>query len=222
MKQIQKAIKDLLIEDTGIHMLDSGMDDNRSWQRNRKIKDFNKIPIFTFDDSSVYRNIYPYLVDNLSITSKSKDLQKNYESLFKDSKDYDLNDMMTFIDKLRSKDLIRSDNYIITDKPTTTNTYNYGNCLSQVLQYVIFYDGIDHFILLQIHGGCDVRGGYTSPKIFQLTDAEQFMMQQHDYNITTKKGSYFTDDGYNFYDDEDANKTKSYKDLIKEKILSVC
>ncbi|MEM3265456.1 MAG: hypothetical protein QXH07_05830, partial [Thermoplasmata archaeon] len=37
---IERAIAEMMTESTGVHILDSGGEDNRSWQRNRKIKDF--------------------------------------------------------------------------------------------------------------------------------------------------------------------------------------
>jgi hypothetical protein len=48
------------------------------------------------------------------------------------------------------------------------NTYN-GDCdLSQVLQGAWLEDAEgDTYLLLQIHGGCDVRGGYTDAKLFK-------------------------------------------------------
>ena len=51
------------------------------------------------------------------------------------------------------------------------NTYNDSiQLLSQVLQgsFVKIYD--KDYIILQIHNGCDVRGGYTHAKMFLLTD----------------------------------------------------
>jgi len=46
------------------------------------------------------------------------------------------------------------------------NTYNHGSTLSQTLQYSMFeYDGENYYIL-QVHGGCDIRGGYTTPRVF--------------------------------------------------------
>jgi len=49
------------------------------------------------------------------------------------------------------------------------NTYNGESMLSQVLQYTSLYHPDEgYYILLQIHGGCDVRGGYTDAKLFRL------------------------------------------------------
>ena len=76
--------------------------------------------------------------------------------------------------------------------PFITNTYNGEDLLSQVLQYhyATITEGPDceqaetetiqsllaseidgrAFVLLAIHGGCDVRGGYTRPRFFWITD----------------------------------------------------
>lgn len=50
----------------------------------------------------------------------------------------------------------------------TYNTYNGEDCLSQVLQYTQFETTDGAFVLLQIHNGCDVRGGYTTPRVFEV------------------------------------------------------
>lgn len=57
-------------------------------------------------------------------------------------------------------------------RPVTENSYN-GECaLSQTIQLTMF--GLDDiyasgpFVLLQVHGGADVRGGYTTPRLFSL------------------------------------------------------
>lgn len=51
--------------------------------------------------------------------------------------------------------------------PIGINTYNHEELLSQILQYVYFEWDNEAYIILQIHGGCDVRGGYTKPRIFR-------------------------------------------------------
>lgn len=58
-------------------------------------------------------------------------------------------------------------------EPNTINTYNDPDSwhCSQVLQYVEVYaedrQEPSHLIV-SVHGGCDVRGGYTAPKCFKL------------------------------------------------------
>ena len=58
------------------------------------------------------------------------------------------------------------------EKKREFNTYNGDSDLSQVLQGVWLEDQDgDTYLLLQIHGGADVRGGYTDAKLFK-TDSE--------------------------------------------------
>jgi len=58
------------------------------------------------------------------------------------------------------------------------NTYNYENLLSQVLQFILLEGKDDTYIILQVHGGCDVRGGYTKPRVFRVIDEDYFWMAQ--------------------------------------------
>lgn len=37
-----------------------------------------------------------------------------------------------------------------------------------------------HYLLLQVHGGCDVRGGYTEPRVFRIIDFFSFLNAQND------------------------------------------
>ena len=64
----------------------------------------------------------------------------------------------------------------------TFNTYNGESDLSQVLQgsrIKIFVDGqYEDYYLIQIHNGCDVRGGYTDAKLFK---ANQWSDAIHEY-----------------------------------------
>lgn len=58
-----------------------------------------------------------------------------------------------------------------TRKPMTYNTYNgeWGS-LSQVLQGVNFGGPYAEYVALQVHGGADVRGGYTAPRVYRTWD----------------------------------------------------
>lgn len=53
-------------------------------------------------------------------------------------------------------------------EPFTVNTYNHENLLDQTLQFHYFSNKEGEFIALQVHGGADVRGGYTTPRIFEV------------------------------------------------------
>jgi len=53
-------------------------------------------------------------------------------------------------------------------EPIVVNTYNGEDLLSQTLQYVYYTIDREEYVALSIHGGCDVRGGYTRPKVFTV------------------------------------------------------
>jgi hypothetical protein len=59
----------------------------------------------------------------------------------------------------------------------TDNSYNHESILSQVIQYCVYYTGEEYLVALQIHGGADVRGGYTRPRIFSMDEEYALVME---------------------------------------------
>jgi hypothetical protein len=90
-------------------------------------------------------------------------------------------------------------------KPISVNTYNEASLLSQVVQFLYFSGNSGEFIALQIHGGADVRGGYTSPRIFSvgnLSELDIFDYAKGEIFCTGENRHYWsTDDGYHWYQD---------------------
>jgi len=201
---VKKAIKELLCQNTGCDILDSGGAYGRGWEKNRH-RNFDEqeaVELKVWNDKVILQyNVYKYLVNFLELNDKCEVLQKELdEFMAREDSHSHMQDMEDFMEH-KSK----HDDY---DLQGITNTYNYDNIISQVLQYGIIVDGEDeHFIILQIHNGCDVRGGYTKPKIFSLgcDDGESyFHMTQHDVtaHCTKCKMSWYSDDsGYNWYSD---------------------
>lgn len=88
-------------------------------------------------------------------------------------------------------------------RPVTVNTYNGADLLSQVLQYVYFEVKYgDAYVILQIHNGADVRGGYTIPRVFTVND-ELGIFNNADGSIVCGHCDHYwhTDDGSNWYED---------------------
>jgi len=201
---VKKAIKELLCQNTGCDILDSGGAYGRSWEKNRH-KDFDtedSVELDVWDDEvSISYNVYHYLVNFLTLNDKCEQLQKELETFMEreDSRSY-LQDIEDFMEYKRTHDNYESQGVV--------NTYNYDNIISQILQYGIMIDEEDeHFIVLQIHNGCDCRGGYTKPRIFSLGEDDgwsYFEMAQRDITARCKKCnmSWYSDDsGYNWYSD---------------------
>lgn len=178
--ETEQTIVDMLQENTGAHILDSGGAYGRAWQRNRKIKDFKALPELHVKISQQWGielniDIFKYLTNFLELTDTAKQFQAEFEAYKNAHPDnWELTCMEEFADLKNSED---------THNHTATNTYNYENALAGTLQYVLFSMdeyADDTYIILQIHGGCDVRGGYTDAKIFKVNDWESFLMAQAD------------------------------------------
>lgn len=178
----QDVILSMMQENTGSHFLDSGSAYGRNHERNRSKtwEDLTKNPVrleasvYTHGDKPElelmgYISLAAWLEANLTY---DHEMQECFEEWLRegDRDYYDLEAMELFADWMTTDE--RSNKYGF-DVPRTINSYN-GECdLSQTIQFVEFqYEG-EGRIMLQIHGGCDVRGGYTSPRAFKL-DCDYF------------------------------------------------
>ena len=197
MGKLENRISAMLRENTGASILDSGGAYGRHWQKNKK-RNFAKESSFMvcLDNYGfqVERNIYFFLIDNLRITPDSEAWDNLFRKKFKDRQYPDITDFLDFV-----RDEYGASGPMGEGKPFDFNTYNGESQLSQVLQGGLFGFKNKSFVVLQIHNGCDVRGGYTDARIFELAD-ECAMMYQ-DFSILFDDGSYIsTDDaGNNWY-----------------------
>ena len=164
MKTEQKLIE-MFQENTGIHMLDSGQKDNRHWQRNQKLKpsDFIKRQRFTIEDDELIEDTFKMLYDNVAFTPEASnwnDVWRKYLNHKENEHASELCLMEEFI-----KEHNQNKEYYGHE---VQNSFNEETALSQVIQYGYFEVNEQVFILLQIHNGSDVRGGYTEAVVFEL------------------------------------------------------
>lgn len=177
----KQIVIEMLRENTGGHILDSGGAYGRNWERNQT-KDFDRAPACSVD-WSVWRNsgvseghgklsaattvsLYHWMNHCLQFDA---DLQAELDRFVAENEHESwLEVQELFADHLYELGRLEAE-------PRTVNTYNDPDNidLSQVLQYVELYLDGDHepsHLIISVHGGCDVRGGYTSPKVFRLRD----------------------------------------------------
>lgn len=178
MSKTQTRLYEMMTENTGTHFLDSGMSDGRHWQQNQKMSeaDFLARPKATLEtEYGTYPtlDLFHFLNDRLTLSYIAQELQTDFEQWVDEDvaqSFYDTNTMETFI-------------HHVTGLPSssidTANSYNWDNYLSQVIQYITFEYQNRWFVMLQIHGGADVRGGYTRPQIFQM-DSEYTLYSMQD------------------------------------------
>lgn len=174
-----RVLRYMFTENTGRALCDSGDAYGRNYERNRGA-DLDARPEATltvsgpYDDGRWYIeaevDAYHFLLNRLEYSaSLTRQLRKFARS---DPEAYWLEIMETFPEHLAEKGHDVAGLYG-QDKPLTVNTYNGEDMLSQVLQYTYMTVDGDPYVILQVHGGCDVRGGYTEPRVFSLGSYEE-------------------------------------------------
>ena len=196
----------MLQENTGTHFLDSGgypkYDEHgnyagtdhgygRHWEQN-KGRDFEGGPatILSFKYGiEVTHHVYHWLMERVEYDA---DMQERFEEC---CQEIDPDNHMWCLERMEAfPEWLRERGHEVTglygdSEPFTVNTYNGEDLLSQVLQFTYFElsePGArwgQAYVLLQIHGGCDVRGGYTAPKAFRVTDDGACMLSNADATI---------------------------------------
>ncbi len=157
-------LAEMLQENTGRHILDSGDYYGRHWQHNQGV-DFETMPEGSIEFWN--RNGELEIIPTLSVCHFLKDrleynpeLDERYREY---AEDLDIHTAEDFARSIGGKG-IYGDGSVLT-----VNTYNGEDLLSQIIQYAYWTDDEgDAHVLLQIHGGCDARGGYTDPVAFDL------------------------------------------------------
>jgi hypothetical protein len=157
-------------ENTGRHMLDSGGAYGRNWERNATVS-LDDAPEITIDELREG--------DTIEDICFSVDCYKFLTTVL------ELDEVCDTFNALQDKCAVEGDDYGDAyygvysqaecmleqyDIGKAWNTYNGENNLSQVLQgNNVEIDG-EQYVLLQVHGGCDVRGGYTDAKLFKMDE----------------------------------------------------
>ena len=187
----------MLTENTGTHFLDSGgiakydaggnyvgsdCGYGRHWQRNQH-RNFDAEPatVLSFKYGiEVTHSVYHRLLERVEYDEQMQEL---FDEFVEDRKvTHWLQDMEDFPEWLRDRGHEVTGLYG-DGEPFTVNTYNGEDLLSQVLQYLYMEVDGEPDILLQIHGGCDVRGGYTAPKAFRVLDDGAYLLCNADARI---------------------------------------
>ena len=169
---LKSLIYEMLTESTGTHMLDSGGAYGRHWERNQKRSqaDFENDQPETITDEGSYIerevSVFHFLAGDDSaleldyICDNFNDLNTNCKNWNADSEAWGVS-VEAWNDLTECNDI---------KEGRTFNTYNAESDLSQTLQGGWLEINGEVYLLLQIHNGCDVRGGYTDAKLFKCPE----------------------------------------------------
>lgn len=166
MMKLDNLIYKMLTANTGAHPLDSGGAYGRNWERNQKRThaDFKNEPEAVLDIdgyADVTISVYHHLTKRLDLDA----VCEQFNRMKCDDWDGEFYGVSA-----RQQAWLDSHGFTESERGSF-NTYNWSSNFSQVLQgtFVQSEDGTE-YVLLQIHGGCDVRGGYTDAKLFRFND----------------------------------------------------
>lgn len=207
--RIEKLVYKMLTTNTGTHFLDSGGESGRAWQRNQQktLKGFQDEPEVEIDSDIVK---YP-IKDSSELTVRVSTFHHLVNSLELDEVCNRFN-ALTCADwdsdvayglSVKQESWLRSQGFIFHD---TWNSYNDDSNLSQTLQGCNLDKNFQaafefpEYILLQIHNGADVRGGYTDAKLFKVKD-EYFDLNPTVYGEIDGHTVSTAYDGNTFVDD---------------------
>jgi hypothetical protein len=195
----QNLIHKMLTTNTGIAMGDSGGDSGRQWQKNqgKSIKDFQDQAEAWLDTKyglDVTISVFHHLVKTLD----QDELCQKFNKLPCNDWDGDF-----YGTSKKQCEWLEKNDFIKNPYRAEFNTYNFDSNLSQVLQGTFLRQGgyVDDYVLLQIHGGADVRGGYTDAKLFKV-DSDYFLFESASFDIGENKILDICGGDYRIYNTE--------------------
>ena len=183
MSKTTEILDQILREDTGRNIVDSGEDFGRSFQKRQKIDDFADKPyvyIRGVDDDylDIVKNTYHLLGNHLTYSNEMTTMYKLLEMMFPEREI--IEDMEDFADTMGDTD----------EWKFRGNTATNELCmLDAILHYQTFSRDGKAYIVLRIHGGCDVRMGYTKPVVFAIDDPEDIFSDMNEVYCTCKCGN---------------------------------
>jgi len=184
MSNIENLIAAMLTENTGTHMLDSGGASGRAWQRNQgqTVESLRAQPSATAEiyvrefQGQTTVEISPTVNVFHLLTGGALELDELCNE-FNAMPVEDWHGDYYGVSTAGQEWLTRKG---FTEKGQAFNTYNWAANHSQVLQGQELELEGENYMLIQIHGGADVRGGYTDAKLFKLDDHAEY------YNVITE------------------------------------
>lgn len=199
---VEQIIFEMLTECTSVALCDSGgvrqadgttkQGYGRNWERNqaRDLATFQNEPdvMLEFDDNG---NVESYTISVFHYLARQLDLDNICEKFNKINCDVDnwdddrfygvSNEAGQFLDNLDKGEMWAQESF---------NSYNDESNLSQVIQGTYITINDTPYLVLQIHGGCDVRGGYTNARLFLLgNDYGECLAPEDVYGTFTPNGA---------------------------------
>jgi hypothetical protein len=191
LTKTQQVLAEMLTEDTGRALCDSGgtpqydgdgkytgseQGYGRSFERNRGRNFLNEAQVRLSDygggDFYPIINLFHWLDSRLTYDAKLTAQLKRFGA----KAEYENDTWLTIVEAwpLALREHGRRVTGLYGDEGvelTAQYTYNYETCLSQDIQFLYMELDDEPVVVLQIHNGCDARGGMTAPKVFRANSS---------------------------------------------------
>lgn len=197
---VENLLFKMLTKNTGKAMGDSGDLYGRNWEVNKKktIQDFFNEPSITFDTPKTKCDLTKEMIDyEISLFHALRN-QLNLDGICEEFNRRNWNAKEFDGDRLEMGVCKRAENWLYKTadfyvKEMFILSYNWSSRLSQTIQFGYLEIYGETYVLLQIHGGCDVRGGYTPAMLFKLGRFEEYLTTDDVYGTITRKNGTTVD-----------------------------
>lgn len=187
-EQTRDVLAEMLTENTGTNMLDSGGAYGRHWEANQKAAGdnprayFDARPESTLEITASDRQSGWKLIARIDIThdiyhwlAEVVEYDAEMDKRFQEFAELEANKDRGWLDLMSEFPYLACDSpkgFYGDNEPFGPElSYNNEDLLSQAIQYIYWADPDTdiEYVLLQIHGGCDMRDGYTRPRAFRTS-----------------------------------------------------
>lgn len=195
-RALDDVIAGMLTENTGRSILDSGGIYGRNWEQNqgKSAETFRAQPaatleIYSWERDGVTRYDVSPTVNIFHLLHHALDLDKY-------CREFNALEVGNWNGDYYGTDWNQCE--WLTERGFTAvgdgfNTYNWASNHSQILQGQELERDGERYILLQIHGGCDARGGYTDAKLFTLPYGVEAVLLDHcGFSVDDGEGGYLS------------------------------
>lgn len=212
----KRVVMEMLTENTGIAMCDSGGKDGRGWQRRRAaglitVKAWDALPAAKIDDVWVRDNELTCADDNWSVTLDVYHFLTSYCEyapkldgfLQRFLKKNDSIGIFCVEEEFQHQLSGWASSRVLgafgARKLVTHYTYNEENSLSADIQFCLFEIEEPEFrgdyAIIQTHNGADARGGLSTARLFAVADIDSFISGYSRYHIECGQGHSWMVDG---------------------------
>ena len=168
----------MLREETDRNLCDSGGMYGYAYECRRQIRNFDDLPggwLTVYRGDLMWtKSTYQVLIRHLTYDAE---MTRRLASLLRSEADQNA----TQSDIIEGFIADVADSY--DDVIGGDGTNNGDGIMDVHMSYDIFRRDGQSYIILSIHGGCDIRWGYTRPRVFTLDDVDSFLMEFEDLTM---------------------------------------